>query len=630
VNLLLDYVWTLILLLVALPLLRATTREAARGNFATDAIASLAIIASILLVEPLPGFIIVLMQTGGESLERMARGRASRALSELEAAAPRIAHKKSGNAYLDVSVDDVEPGDQVLVRPGELVPLDGVVIDGRSHVDTAQITGEPVPLSAEPGTDVMSGYWNLNGPLTVRVNRTAADSQYSRIVELVRAAQNEKAPIQRLADRYAVWFTPLTVLVAVAAWSISGDPTRILAVLVVATPCPLILATPVAILGGINVSAKRRIIVRSGAALERLAGVRSVVFDKTGTLTTGKPAAHLIVPERGWSENELLRVAAALELGSGHLLGRAIVTEAHRRGLTFEIAQNIYETSGRGLEGIVGDKRVAIGSKDFILDNLDDHGMRLYNGARLSSYVAVDGVLAGHIHFDDELRADSKAMIRSLRESTGINDLAILSGDNPDTVHDIAQQLGISEAHGNLKPEQKLELLRRVMRRNGPTLMVGDGTNDAPALAAANVGLAVAPRGGGIATEAADVIILSEDMMRIRDAIVISRRAVRIARQSILVGLGLSGIGMAAAAVGWLQPVAGALFQEAIDVGVILNALRASSLSPLSYKGVDHDTPIDDPARWLALRGAGDRLRDRVGLTHARDDSPREGAPAGG
>ena len=613
---------------MALPLLRATLREALRGNCATDAIASLAIITSIILLEPLPGFIVVLMQTGGESLERMARGRASRALSELEAAAPRIAHLRAGDGYVDVPVGDVVPGQEVLVRPGEVLPIDGVVIAGRSHVDTAQITGEPMPLSAEPGSTMLSGYWNLNGPLTIQVTHTAAQSQYSRIVELVRAAQMEKAPIQRVADRYAVWFTPLTVIVAVGAWFVSGDPNRILAVLVVATPCPLILATPVAILGGINHAAKRRIIVRSGAALERLASVRAIVFDKTGTLTTGKPEPHLIVPQAGWSENELLRLAAAVELGSGHLLARVIVEEAEQRGLSFQIADDIHETTGRGLQGRVDGHTVAIGSRDFISGILNDRQTNLANGAKLISYIAVDGRFAGKILFDDTLRPDAIAMMQAMRDGVGIDHVALLSGDDPDTVDGIASSLGIEDAHGNLRPEEKLDQLRRVMRRNGPTLMVGDGTNDAPALAAATVGLAVAPRGGGIATEAADVIVLSGDMMRIRDSILISRRAMYIAKQSIVAGLGLSAVGMVAAAAGWLHPVPGALYQEAIDVGVILNALRASSFSPISPKGVDHGTPNDDPARRLAVRGAGDRIRHGAGREYARDHSPGESAPA--
>jgi heavy metal translocating P-type ATPase len=599
-----------------------------RGNFATDAIASLAIITSVILLEPLPGFIVVLMQTGGESLERMARGRASRALSELEAAAPRIAHLRDGDAYVDVPVGQLVPGQEVLVRPGEVLPVDGAVIAGRSHVDTAQITGEPMPLSAEPGSAMLSGYWNLNGPLTVRVTRTAANSQYSRIVELVRAAQMEKAPIQRVADRYAVWFTPLTVIVAVGAWLISGDPMRILAVLVVATPCPLILATPVAILGGINHAAKRKIIVRSGAALERLASVRAIVFDKTGTLTTGKPAPHLILPQAGWSENELLRMAAAVELGSGHLLARVIVEEAERRGLAFQIADDIHETSGRGLHGTVAGRTVVIGSRDFITDALTESHSAMTNGAKLISYIAVDGRFAGKIVFDDPLRADAVEMMRSMRDRVGIDHVALLSGDDPDTVDGIARALGIADAHGNLRPEEKLDQLHRVMRRNGPTLMVGDGTNDAPALAAATVGLAVAPRGGGIATEAADVIVLSGDMMRIRDSILISRRAMHIAKQSIVIGLGLSAVGMVAAAAGWLLPVPGALYQEAIDVGVILNALRASSFSPKSPEGVDHGTPNNDPARRLTVRGAGDHIRNGARGEHARDHSPGEGAPA--
>lgn len=574
---LIDYVWVAALFAVALPLLRKTVRAALHGNFATDAIASMAIITAIILMQPLPGFIIVLMQMGGEALERMARGRATRALSELEAAAPRTAHRNLNNEYVDVPVDDVKAGERVLVRPGEIFPVDGTVLAGRSSVDTAQITGEPLPIVAEPGTRVLSGYWNLSGPLEVTVTHIAAESQYSRIVKLVREAQSERAPIQRLADAYAVWFTPFTLLLAIAAWLLSGDSTRVLAVLVVATPCPLLLATPVAMLGGINLAAKRKVIVRSGAAVERLASVRAAVFDKTGTLTTGRPVTHKIIPEPGWREDDLLRAAAAVELGSGHLLARVIVEEAQRRNLAFKIAENVRETPGRGLEGMVNGGKVAIGSRDFISETVKfSNGTAMPNGARMSSYIAIDGKYAGQIQFDDEMRPDAKALVAGLR-ALGVQHFAILSGDDPVTVREIADRLGIAEAHGDLKPEHKLDLLRTVMSTHGPTLMIGDGTNDAPALAAASVGLAVSPRGGGIATEAADVILPSDNLMLVADALAIARRTLHIARQSILIGLALSACGMVAAALGFIPPVAGALYQEAIDVGVILNALRASA-----------------------------------------------------
>lgn len=626
----LDLAWTVILVLVAWPLFQATARAAMRGNFATDAIASLAILTSIVLVEPLPGFIIVLMQTGGESLERMARGRASHALRELEAAAPRFAHRRTAAGTADVAVSELEPGDHILILPGEVLPADGVVLEGQSHVDTAQITGEPVPVSARAGTELVSGYSNLDGPLVLRVSHPPAESQYARIVELVRIAQQEKAPIQRLADRYAVWFTPIVVLVALGAWFASGDPMRVLAVLVVATPCPLILATPVAILGGINQSAKQKIIVRSGAALENLARTRAIAFDKTGTLTTGIPAAHEVLPQPGWTEEELLRTAAAVESGSGHPLARAIIAAAERRALTVTMADQVREAAGSGVRGTVDGRVVAVGSRDFIAAVIqDENGPPSLNGARLTSFIAIDGVFAGRIQFDDEIRADAVAMVRALRTEGKIKHFSILSGDDAKTVDAAAYQLGISDAHGNLKPEQKIELLRRMQARAGSTMMVGDGTNDAPALAAADVGLAVAPRGGGIATEAADVILLSEDLIRIRDALVISRRTLHIAKQSIWIGLGLSGAGMVAAALGWLPPIAGALVQEGIDVGVILNALRASSFKPqYLQREVAHANADHDSARRLGIRRAGDPLRGRVGRPLQRDRASGQGAPA--
>lgn len=568
----------LILVIAAAPLLYKTAIAAAHGNFATDAIASLAIITAIVLNQPLPGLIIVLMQTGGEALERLAHRKASRALEQLEAAAPRLAHVQRENTYVDVAVDEVVVGDRILVRPGEVVPVDGVVVEGSSHLDTAQITGEPTPVRARAGAEVYSGFWNMESPLFINATRTAQASQYARIVDLVREAQSRKAPIQRLADRYAVWFTPITVVVAAVAYVISGDTTRILAVLVVATPCPLILATPVAILGGINSAARRSIIVRSGAALEQLAETRVAVFDKTGTLTTGRPVLHHVLPEKGWSEDDLLRLITPLEIGSGHNVARAVVNEAAQRGIIVQPATKLHEQHGHGVEGEVQGRVVAVGSREFIDVRLSEPYHGNGNQHKLSSYAAVDGRLAGRLQFDDELRADAPRLLAALRQQ-GVKRIAIVSGDNVERVQEIGAQLGVDEAWGNLKPDEKLARVQHIMAESGPALMIGDGTNDAPALAAATVGIAVAPRGGGIATETADVTIIGEQVMRIAEAFQISKRTLRIAKQSIVIGLGLSVCAMFVAAAGYLTPVAGALFQEAVDVGVILNALRASAFS---------------------------------------------------
>jgi heavy metal translocating P-type ATPase len=566
------------LALCAAPLLWRTLQQALRRNFATDAVASLSIITALVLGQPIPGLIIVLMQSGGEALERMAQRRATEALSELERRAPRNAHLRTGAGYEDVPVEKVAVGDEVLVRPGEVVPVDGTVREGRSHVNTAAITGEPMPVTAIPGTRLYSGFLNEESPLHMEVTALAGQSQYARIVELVRTAQATKAPLQRLADRYAVWFTPFTLAVAAIAFAVSGSALRILAVLVVATPCPLILATPVALMGGVNRAARARIIVRSGAALEHLAQLRATVFDKTGTLTTGKPMPERVTAFNGWSEPALLPLIAAIEQGSSHVLARSLVAYAHERGAAPALALNVQEVPGRGVFGAVDGKTVVIGSERFVEEQLKRHTpvMPASSSERLRSYVAVDGELAAIVEFEDKLRADLQPLFSTLR-SAGVERIAIVSGDDDATVQAVARRLEIDEAFGELHPADKVEHVRRLMRDVGPTLMIGDGTNDAPALAAATVGLAVTGGSGDIAAETADAILLGDNLQSIGETIHIAQRALRIAKQSILVGLGLSGLGMAAAAVGWLPPIGGALFQEAVDVAVIVNALRAAT-----------------------------------------------------
>ncbi|MGH7555718.1 MAG: heavy metal translocating P-type ATPase [Longimicrobiales bacterium] len=508
-----HWVFMVGLLVTSAPLLMQTIWEALKGNFATDAVATLAIVTAIVLREPFPGMIIVLMQSGGESLERMAQRRAGQALSELERRAPRIAHRRAGETYADVRVEEVRIGDELLVRPGETVPVDGVVRKGRSHVDTAAITGEPIPITAVSGTRLYSGFMNGEAPLVVEASAVAAESQYSRIVELVRIAQAAKAPIQRLADRYAVWFTPITLAVAVGAYLVSGDAQRILAVLVVATPCPLILATPVAVIGGVNRAAKSRVIVRSGAALEQLAEVQAIVFDKTGTLTTGRPVPKRVQVMDGWNEEALLPLIAAVEQGSSHVLARELVSYAQSRGAAPGLAEHVHEVPGSGVRGTAEGHEVVIGSERFVGQELGMDGIELPGSGveSLRSYVAVDGRLAGFIEFDDRLRPDLKELLAGLRRA-GMKRLVIVSGDDTQTVQAIARQLDVDEAYGNLHPGDKVEHVRRIMRDVGPTLMIGDGTNDAPALATATVGLAVTGGSGDIAAETADAILLGDNL----------------------------------------------------------------------------------------------------------------------
>jgi heavy metal translocating P-type ATPase len=574
-------VWSVGLAVTGLPVVWRTLRGVLSGRFAADVVAMLAIVAALFLGEPLAGLIVVLMQTGGEALERYAEGRASEAVRELEAAAPRLAHRIRRGLTEDVEVDAVAVGDELLVRPGELVPCDGLVLAGRSHVDAARLTGEPVPVSAGPGIPLLSGSLNLDGPLTLRATAPASESQYARIVELVRTAQESKSPLQRLADRYAVWFTPFTLLVCAGTYLLTRDPIRVLAVLVVATPCPLILATPVAVVGGINRAARRGVVFRHGTALEQLARITVAVFDKTGTLTIGRPqvARVLAVPPLG--EPELLRLVGGVEHGSGHLLARTLTEEVVARGIRPAEARDVVESPGEGVTGLAEGRRVTVGAWAYVLRHHPgaEPGLRAaLAGERpdaLRAYVAVDGIGVGVVEYADRLREGIAEFLVTLRR-LGVRRTVLLSGDDQANATAVARAVGVGEAHGALLPGDKVAVVQRLMKEGEHVLMVGDGTNDAPALSSATVGIALASGGGGISAEAADAVLLADDPTRVAEAIAISRRTLRLARQSIWAGLGLSGVAMGVASLGYLPPVAGALLQEGIDVAVILNALRAA------------------------------------------------------
>jgi heavy metal translocating P-type ATPase len=574
-----NLIWLAGLVLLGTPVVWRTLRHAVRGHFATDIVASLAIITSVVVAQPLAGLIVVLMQTGGEALERYAEGRASDAVRRLEKDAPRQAHRLVQGTTEDVPASAIAPDDALLVRPGEMIPCDGVVVSGASHVDTSRLTGEAIPQRAVAGTTVMSGAINLEGALEIRATATAQASQYARIVELVRSAAASKAPLQRLADRYAVWFTPLVLMACAAVWAWSADPSRVLAVLVVATPCPLILATPVAIIGGVNRAAARQIVIKTGGALEQLSAVRVAVFDKTGTLTTGRPEVSALTPIAPFTSDDVLHYAGALEQHSGHTLARSVVDAARRRETSFPAPTDVVEESGSGIAGRVEGRQVLVGGRLYIAGRLATAGIDLtpdLGRSGLHAYVAVDGSLAGIIEFADQVRPGAADVIASLR-SLGIRRVLLLSGDHAPNVSSLARTVGIDEAAGDLLPAAKLERVAELSDQEGPVMMVGDGTNDAPALSRAAVGVALVGHGGGVTAEAADVLILNDDLSRLADAMLISARTMRIARQSIWVGLSCSALAMVAAGAGLIAPVVGALIQEGIDVAVILNALRASA-----------------------------------------------------
>ncbi|MDZ4674908.1 MAG: heavy metal translocating P-type ATPase [Gemmatimonadota bacterium] len=573
-------VWTLGLWLTGGPLILRTLRGVWRGQLAADLVASLAILVAIILREPAAGLLVALMQSGGEELERRAERRASRAVRELEDAAPQVVHRLSApGSVIDVAVAEVEIGDRLLVRPGEMLPCDGVVLDGESELDTARITGEPMPVAVAAGDRVQSGAINRHGALTIEASARPGESLYARIVELVRTAQASKAPLQRIADRWAVWFTPLTVAVCAVAWAVSGDPVRVLAVLVVATPCPLILATPVAIIGGINRAARQHIVIRHGGALEALASIDTVVFDKTGTLTIGQPEVTGLDPVGDLTADQLLRLAAAVEQGSGHSLAQTTVAAATRRGLKLPVVSQVVEAPGRGVRGEVEGRVVVVGTLSLLREQAPGAvaALELAQGSQrgLQAFVAEDGRAAGIISYADRVRPNAAEIVAGL-PALGVRRILMLSGDQSANAATIGREVGIAEVSGDLLPEEKVSRIQALLQAGRTVLMVGDGTNDAPALSTAQVGVALAGHGGGIAAESADVVLLEDDLRGIPAALAIGRDTMRIARQSLGVGLGLSAIAMAVAAMGHIPPTTGALLQEGVDIAVILNALRAT------------------------------------------------------
>jgi heavy metal translocating P-type ATPase len=572
-------VWMIALLGTGAPVVFRTLISAVRGRFATDAVATLSIIGSVALSQPLAGLVIVLMQTGGEALERFAEGRASAAVRALEEAAPRIAHRVVDERIEEVAVSAVALGDVLLVRPGELVPCDGIVLDGESELDTSSLTGEAMPVRAVPGLTVMSGMVNGFGVFQMKATAAASGSQYARIVDLVRSAQASKAPIQRMADRYAVWFTPIVIAVCIVVVLVTHDWLRVLAVLVVATPCPLILAAPVAIVGGINRAARQQIIIRHGDALERLADVDIAVFDKTGTITIGTPRLADVRLASGFDRTEVLRLAAALEQGSSHRLAGVLVAAAESERIELPRATQHQEAPGQGVSGDVEGHAMRVGARSFVVPfcetGVRDADRLEGTDATLRAYVSIDGRLAAVLEYADELRPELPTVLADL-ERQGVRRFVLLSGDHAPIARAIAARAGVSEVYGDLLPADKAQFIERLRSEGTAVMMVGDGVNDAPALTSADVGIALAGHGGGITTEAADVIILVDSLSRVPQAVTIGTRTLRIARQSINVGLGLSGVFMLVAAFGGIAPAIGAALQEVIDVAVIFNALRSA------------------------------------------------------
>lgn len=578
-----DYarlIWYGTLVVGGAPVVLKTLRGMLRGKFAADIVAMLAIVTAIVTDEAFAGVIIVLMQTGGEAIDDYGFRRASSSLEELVARAPRLARRKTNETVDEIKVEDVRIGDLLVVRPGDLVPIDGTVESGAAEIDESALTGEPLPRIKEKGSLLLSGSVNAGSVFEMRALRVSEESQYSKIVELVKQAQFERPPIQRLADRYAIWFTPVTGAIALFSLLLTRSVDAFLAVLVVATPCPLILATPLAVISGVNRAAKESIIVKSGGAIEQIGKGRVVIFDKTGTLTFGTPAINQVVSLNG-SEKETLRLAASVEQLSSHPVAMSVAREGRERFGELRAATGFRESPGQGAEAVVDGKKVMVGSQMFVEKTLgkpfDSRGATVLREAQrkgnLASFVAVDGEPAGIIEFSDKLRPGVPAMIQKLRE-LGVEEAVLLTGDSRANAETIAREAGIEKAEANLLPGDKAEEVKKLSARYGASIMVGDGINDAPALATATVGVAMGAHGTGISAQAADVVLLVDDVTKVVDGIAIGQRMLHIAKQSIFFGMGGSFVLMGIASFGFIQPAAGAVMQEFLDIVVILNALR--------------------------------------------------------
>ena len=570
------------------------------GRLGVDAIALLSMSAALALGQPLAGAVVALMYSGGNVLEDIAVARAERDLRSLVDRAPRQAHRKSGDQIEEVPVDAVVVGEELLVRAGEIVPVDGIVGSAAATIDESAVTGEPIPVEKARGSAVLSGSLNAGESFELTVTAPAGESTYAGIVRMVTAAQTAKAPFVRMADRYALILLPVTIVIAFVAWRISGDLTRSLAVLVAATPCPLILAAPVAFIAGVAQAARRGILAKGSGALEALARAHTVLFDKTGTLTVGGARLLSIEVAPGEDPDGVLRLGASLEQASHHVLAKTVVAAAVERGLELKTPEQVKEVMGSGLSGLIDGRQVTAGSRQMLAANakLSPWELRAIRRASWRSalivFVAVDGRTIGALLLADELRADTPRAIRLLR-GAGSARMVMVTGDRAAAAQAIGAALDLDAVLADRVPSDKVEAVRGEQRLH-PTIMVGDGINDAPALAVADVGVALGARGASASSEAADVVILADRLDRVGEAIIIAQRARRIALQSIVVGMGLSLVAMVAATLGWLAPVPAAIAQEVIDVAVILNALRA--LTPALGSGGHRITPEHE----LALR----------------------------
>lgn len=564
-----------VLALGGIPLVYELLKKLLHREFGSDLLAGISIVTSALLGEYLAGSLVVLMLSGGEALEAYAVRNASSVLEALARRMPAGAHRRRNGQVEDVPLDRVAVGDLLAVFPHEICPVDGTVVEGHGTMDESYLTGEPYVLSKTPGSSVLSGAINGESALTIRADRRAVDSRYAKIMAVMRVSQQRRPRLRRLGDQLGAWYTPIAVAIALAAWAISGQPVRFLAVLVTATPCPLLIAIPVAIIGAISLSARRGIIIKDPAVLERIDTCRTAIFDKTGTLTYGRPRLTEVLPAPGFSEREVLTLVASLEQYSRHPLAGAIVAAAQSGGLVLPEASAVSERPGEGLRGTVAGRAIQVTSRTKLTVQRPDLERALPPPAGgLECVILIDDRYAATCRLRDQPRAEGASFIHHLQPKHGFERLLLVSGDRESEVRYLAEQVGISEVHASQTPEQKLEITRQETAR-APTVFMGDGINDAPALTAATVGIAFG-QNSDITAEAAGAVILETSLKKVDEFLHVSRRLRSIALQSAVGGMALSALGMLVAAAGYLPPVAGAVFQEVIDVLAVLNALRVA------------------------------------------------------
>jgi heavy metal translocating P-type ATPase len=560
-----------VLVLGGLPLLVVLLRKCLAKEFGADLLAGLSITVAVIQGEYLVGSIVVLMLSGGATLEEYSSRHASFVLDALAKRMPQSAHRKAGNGSEEVSLEQVHVGDVLYVYPHEICPADGIVIEGRGRMNEAYLTGEPYEMSKLPGSGVISGALNGETLLLIRAEKRPVDSRYARVMRVMEETQQYRPRLRRLGDQLGAWYTPFAGTLALLAWAVTGQSQRLLAVLVIATPCPLLLAIPVAIIGAISLSARRGIIIKNPALLEQIASCQTFIFDKTGTLTYGRPSLAAIECAPEFSQEEVLRVAASVERYSKHPLARAILDAAERAGGPLAAASEIHEPPGAGLHGIVAGKTVFLTGRA----QAQRIASRLPPASEgLECVMLVEGSFAALFHFRDVPRKGARSFLKHLKPHHGVTRLILVSGDRAIEVAAVASEMGISEAHGAMSPEEKVAIVRAETKR-GKTVFIGDGINDAPAMQAATIGISLGQT-SDIVTESADAVVLDSSLSKVDELMHIGRRMRRIALISAVGGMALSLVGMVLAAFGVLRPVEGAIAQEIIDLAAVLNAVRAS------------------------------------------------------